>query len=114
VYHNKTSRLLEFKAQRAALRQELLADAITGSDKPLVFNASFDGYGDSGQFNNDTENDAVNDLLSEAIDLFVTFDWYNNEGGGGDIFWDVRADKILINGYYNVTERVDAVTDLEV
>ena len=103
----------DFKSMRAKLREKLLTNSLLGDDQTLEFTATFDGYGDSGNFNNDADDPEINALLSEAVDLFVHFDWYNNEGGGGDLTWDVRADKIIINGYQNETQRVDAMSEEE-
>lgn len=93
--------LTAFKQKRKELREKLLTAKILGEIDELVFTGSFDGSGDSGQYNNDASNREVNEFFSEAIDQFVTFNWYDGEGGAGDITWDVVADKITINGYSN-------------
>lgn len=100
-----------FAEKRKELREKLLAAKLMGESEDTEFTVTFDGCGDSGQCNNDSGNDEVDKFLSEAVDLFVTFDWYNNDGGGGDITWDIVADEIIINGYYNETVRTDAMTE---
>ena len=99
--------------ERKALRTKLLANVLVGEEQSLVFSADFDGYGDSGSIHSNTGNEEVDRLLSKAVDLYVTFDWYNNDGGGGDITWLVMPDKIVINGYYNETIRQDALSGAE-
>lgn len=109
---------------RKVLREHLLAEKILfpGSDvSPFV---EFDGYGDSGTVedyypapsvpNKDTYLPiVVTFFLHQMINKYVTFDWYNNDGGGGDATWDVTNDKVIINGYQNVTERHDMMSEQE-
>lgn len=91
-------------AMREAVRKDIMAKAVLYPDTPLIYENDFDGYGDSGQmYPNSTYPESVNKILSEALNAYVTFDWYDNDGGGGDITWDVIEDKITINGYQNVT-----------
>ncbi len=98
---------------RQELRQKLLVDAILGQENELVFQACFDGYGDSGTVHASTGNADVDEFLAWCVDKYVKFDWYNNEGGGGDITWEVKDDKIVINGYQNITTRDDIMTEEE-
>ena len=98
---------------RKQLREKLLTEKLLGENEDLEFTGTFDGSGDSGQYNNDAGNQEVDKLFSLAIDAFVTFDWYNNDGGGGDITWDVVADKIIINGYYNEIIQTSAMEEAE-
>jgi hypothetical protein len=96
--------LVEFAELRAEVRTKVLADALIIGKHGTEFEATFNGYGDSGDVNAHTGVDAIDEFLSEAIYKFVEFDWYNNDGGGGDITWDLKTDKITINGYSNYTE----------
>jgi hypothetical protein len=98
---------------RKELRQKLLVDAILGQEDKLIFEAIFDGYGDSGNVYASTGNEDVDKFLSDAVEKHVTFDWYNNDGGGGDITWYVKDDKIIINGYQNITTREDVMAEEE-
>jgi hypothetical protein len=41
-------------------------------------------------------------------DSYVGFDWYNNDGGGGTITFFPFEGRYEVDGYYNVTEMVDA------
>jgi hypothetical protein len=97
-----------FKAFREALRLDILTDRLAGyyTDDLII---TFNGYGDSGEIFERSDHPGVNVLLSAALDKFVTFDWYNNDGGGGDIQWMVAEDKIIINGYYNETVQTDVM-----
>jgi hypothetical protein len=98
---------------RKELRQKLLVDVILGQENELVFQAYFDGYGDSGNVHTSTGNADVDEFLAWCVDKYVKFDWYNNEGGGGDITWEVQTDKVTINGYYNVTQKHDVMVEEE-
>jgi hypothetical protein len=108
---SQDSKKEDFAEKRKELREKLLAAKLMGETEDTEFTVTFDGCGDSGQCNNDSGNDEVDKLLSEAVERFVTFDWYNNDGGGGDITWDIVADEIIINGYYNETVRTDAMIE---
>jgi hypothetical protein len=98
---------------RKELRQKLLVDAILGQEDKLVLTAEFDGSGDSGYVHAMTGNEDVDKFLSDAVEEYTNFDWYNNDGGGGDITWHVKEDKIIINGYYNITTRENAMNEAE-
>lgn len=98
---------------RKSLRIRLLANALF-DDQPITeVRAEFDGYGDSGQVYDALREEGehanlfkdTNMFLRRLVDTHVTWDWYNNEGGGGTIIWDLQADKIIIDGYYNVTHQ---------
>lgn len=112
-HRREEARQADFEERRKTLREELLAEALATQGAPTVFQGTYDGYGDSGQSQIDSKDERVVALLDEAIDLFVTFDWYNNEGGGGDITWDIKTDKITINGYYNEVQQVSALEEAE-
>lgn len=105
--------LYPFLETRKKLRETLLIDRILDNGK-LIFEGTFDGYGDSGEYYIDTGNTDVDSFLNECLNINVTFDWYNNDGGGGDIKWEVISDKITINGYYNVTEQHIEMDEVEV
>ncbi|MGQ0565616.1 MAG: hypothetical protein ACT4OK_11165 [Gemmobacter sp.] len=89
------------KLFRAALRTALLADTILGKEDSLIIEQSFSGEGDSGDWQERHENPYVQHLFDHLLQTQVTFDWYNNEGGGGSVTWDVVADLITIDGYWN-------------
>jgi len=95
-----------WKAQRAAIRQKILAQRLIDDTVPLSYNGNFYGSGDSGYYDKNFGNKEVDDLFSNAIDLFVKIDWYNNEGGGGAIIWNVQTDVMVIDAYWNKTEQV--------
>lgn len=101
-----------FMEKRAALRQKLLTQHILNDGISLRFHGSFSGCGDSGNYDGgDYKNSEVDELFADALEEFVTFDWYNNDGGGGDITWDVVDDKITINGYYNEIVSTDVMSE---
>jgi len=80
-------------------------------DAESVFELSYDGYGDSGtEYISDEYPEPVRELLQDYFNTYVNFDWYNNDGGGGHVHWDVSTNKVEIYGYYNVTE---SVTEIE-
>jgi hypothetical protein len=97
---------------RASLRERILTDKIL-LESQTTFSAEFDGYGDSGSVYADVGDEEINQFLTLAVETFVDFDWYNNEGGGGNITWDVISDKIIINGYFNVVQQVNALDEAE-
>ena len=102
----------DFDEQRKELREKYLTEALL-KNTPTTFMVAFAGSGDSGDIYDGTGHKDLDDFFDEVLREKVTFDWYNNEGGGGDISWDLHKDEITINGYYNVTEEVtimDGVT----
>ena len=98
---------------RQEIRNRLLTNALLNNDEELTIEGSFDGYGDSGTVTINHDERQVCEFLEEMVENNCHFDWYNNEGGGGDITWHLKSDKIIINGYYNVTEAVTAMDEEE-
>jgi len=96
-----------FEVKRAELLRKFRGLALISQNPVTEFIATFDGYGDSGQtyFQDpkDSEEDfsEVETFLSTAVDLYADWDWYNNEGGGGEIRWNITTNTIKIEGYYN-------------
>ena len=41
------------------------------------------------------------ELHYELVDL-VDYDWYNNEGGQGEVLWDLEKENVTVNGEQNV------------
>jgi hypothetical protein len=103
----------EFDLYRAVLRQEVIVNSVVTADNDFVFYGEFHGYGDSGDYEIETGNKYVDEFLIEMLDQYVEFDWYNNDGGGGDITWHVLEDRIVINGFYNETVQQSAMTEEE-
>lgn len=108
TYHQKTpteSSGDAFATFRKVVRQKRLEECIADSSATSTVGLTFDGYGDSGNhYFNETYPDYLATFLNFAMDELVTFDWYNNDGGGGDLTWDLSTDKIIVNGYTNYTE----------
>ena len=48
-----------------------------------------------------------NDLHWVLADL-IHYDWYNNEGGSGDVIWHLQKHKIVIDGYQNYYGQYEA------
>lgn len=96
---------------RHILREELLGLRLCGVEFETA--TEFNGYGDSGIVEDASDIPALNTFLSSMVDHHVTFDWYNNDGGGGDIAWDLSADTVTINGYYNTVQQVYEMNDEE-
>lgn len=104
----------ELQKIRKELREKILQNALLDQDAPTTFSVDFSGYGDSGQMhdpNHDLENGEVGDFFHKVMSQYIHFDWYNNDGGGGDITWDVVNDKIKINGYSNRTVQEEEVDE---
>lgn len=87
---------------RAALRSDCLISSLVEGGQ-TSFYGEFCGSGDSGNYEPMEKNTAVNRFLEYMVQIHVHFDWYNNDGGGGDITWYVTDDVVTINGYQNVT-----------
>ena len=101
----------ELERYRKELGEKITAKRLLDPKTPLEYTSTFDGYGDSGEYNYDSGDDEVDTLLCYMVDTVVTFDWYNNEGGGGDITCNVLTDTITINGYANVTTQEDMMIE---
>lgn len=39
---------------------------------------------------------------------FINYDWYNNDGGGGSIYFDLHRLSIEVDGYYREYQDIDA------
>lgn len=105
-------RAADLKIFREALRQDLLASLLLG-EKGSTYGGEFYGSGDSGNYEINTGDDTVNAFLTAMCEIHVSFDWYNNDGGGGDIEWTIQNDVITINGYQNTTVTEDVMTEQE-
>lgn len=99
-----------FRKYRTQVREALLAEQILGADADLNIELRFSGSGDSGDWESHHEEPHVQHLFDYLLNNHVTFDWYNNDGGGGTVTWDVEADVITIDGYWNETVSHDAPT----
>jgi hypothetical protein len=97
---------------RASIRIHALSTQILG-ETAGVFMGEFHGSGDSGNYEVATGDALVDNFLEKMLDRHVTFDWYNNDGGQGDITWNVAEDTIVINGSYNVMESVTEMDEEE-
>lgn len=91
-----------FDVYRRALRYVLLEEALIDKAE-LKLELTFSGYGDSGQIDEYSGDERADILLSAVTDFGVTWDWYNNDGGGGTITWRVLDDEIDVSGYWNET-----------
>jgi hypothetical protein len=91
-------------------------------------NIRYDGGGDSGQVE-DVEYDGTNldhtslndkfegdlqDLATHILEQHYDYDWYNNDGGYGDIRIDLEGDtpEISIDGYVRSTEDAHESVDI--
>jgi len=99
--------------ERARLLAELRALGATALE------AEYDGYGDSGNVEAIT---TVPDLPKvDAVPGLADFLWSvayaehpgfeNNEGGGGTVTWDLVADRIDLDHFDNVVERVHSQSE---
>tara|TARA_R100000458_G_C8215149_1_gene201345 strand:+ start:323 stop:916 length:594 start_codon:yes stop_codon:yes gene_type:complete len=48
-----------------------------------------------------------NDLHWVLADM-INYDWYNNEGGSGEVIWHLQKHKIVIDGYQNYYGQYEA------
>lgn len=101
------------------IREQLLFvlrdnNLLNQEEKVTTFVLTFSGEGDSGNYWNDCENPLVNRFLTLIGEEHIDFNWYDNDGGGGDITWDISTDTITINGYYNVVTQETAMEAQEV
>tara|TARA_R110002012_G_scaffold7615_4_gene35459 strand:+ start:2906 stop:3337 length:432 start_codon:yes stop_codon:yes gene_type:complete len=91
-----------------------------------VIHIHYSGCGDSGEVNevyastNSDDNkihsfnykDNEYEEMSEIAYDILTYDWYNNEGGGGSITIDLFHKEVEVDGHYIVEEQAPA-TDQE-
>lgn len=91
------------KAFRTMALTELRRRRLVNDEAPDSFSTEFHGGGDSGDMESCKE--PLVDLLFEwHLHNSVHFDWYNNDGGGGDMEWTLDDDTLIINGYSYYTE----------
>jgi hypothetical protein len=92
-----------FQKYRNSLRDVLLAEQLIEEGGEHEISLSFSGSGDSGNWDDEHDNACVMTLFNHLLNNVVTWDWYNNDGGGGTISWDLATNTINIEGYYNET-----------
>lgn len=86
-----------FFAKRPALLETLRALVLTDELKnPVIL--QYEGYGDSGGLE-DIPDNIPNEVQDFLWELLTTKEggWENNDGGRGDIKWDVNTDDISID-----------------
>lgn len=72
----------------------------------------FDGSGDSGEVFNREYDAALNNIEDIAFIIedhclnMISFDWYNNEGGYGDITFDLKTGSVIIDGFERVVNLI--------
>ena len=100
----RAERQKAFSKRRPALLETLRAMVLTDELKnPIII--QYEGYGDSGGFEDVPKNipDEVEDFLWDLLTA-EEGGWENNDGGRGDIKWDVNTDKITIDHTQYYTE----------
>ena len=55
---------------------------------------------------NHTDQNLNSDLHWELVDL-IDYDWYNNEGGQGEVVWDLHKEEFRVDGQQNRYAAVD-------
>lgn len=90
-----------FRKFRTELRTKILADKLLNDDTDMEFVLDFYGSGDSGDWSDSLEDALMQHMFDYVLHHHVYWDWYNNDGGGGTIRWDVRNDEIHVDGYWN-------------
>lgn len=93
----------------------------------ITIELHYSGCGDSGEMTEVAAYDKDNNILTDYsevlakkgkdINLYddwseicydlLTYDWYNNDGGGGVIYIDLENMNIEVDGYYNETVEVN-------
>jgi len=93
-------------------------------DGYTVIHTCYSGCGDSGEVTEvyaTTDSNEIHTFnykdnefqeMSDIVYDLLTYDWYNNDGGGGSIAIDLVNKEIEIDGYYIVEEQAPA-TDQE-
>jgi hypothetical protein len=114
MLNNQTQSLTEEREQLLKrCRDALILGHITSE-----LQYTYDGYGDSGgidQIETIPENTELENHLKDFMDRLVyqTNPGYEiNEGGGGNVTWDINADKIYISHYQNVTTQQESEYEL--
>ena len=90
--------------ERPALLNKLRAQVLINELKnPIVL--TYEGYGDSGSFE-DVPSNICNETQDYLWDILTSSEggWENNEGGRGNVTWDVNEDKISVNHVQYHTE----------
>ena len=92
-----------------------------------IIELHYSGCGDSGEMTEVVAYDKDNNILTDYSEVLVkkgkdinlyddwseicydllTYDWYNNDGGGGVIYIDLKNMNIEVDGYYNETVEVN-------
>lgn len=90
--------------ERPALLEELRAKVLINElENPIV--VTYEGYGDSGSFE-DVPKNLSNETQDFLWELLTSSEggWENNEGGRGNVTWNVNEDKISVNHVQYHTE----------
>lgn len=93
----------EFIETRARIRAELLAKGHT------VAMMSYSGYGDSGDIQDATTDEAGEFLWDVMWAIHTGFE--NNSGGNGEVTWDLKTDKITIDHNDVIEDYHNTVTE---
>ena len=81
------------------LRNQLLVEIMLGNSEERIITLSFSGDSDSGTWDDQHENPLVQNVFDYLQEHHVTWNWWNNDGGGGSITWDLEQNTIEIKGY---------------
>ena len=85
-----------------------------GGDSGQVEDVEFDGNGIDEKDLNDKFEGELQDLGTHLLEAHYSYDWYNNDGGYGDIRIDLEGDtpEISIDGYVRSVEDAHGTVDL--
>ena len=53
------------------------------------------------KFTKDKELKFLTDDLSDTLIQLIDYDWYNNEGGQGEVVWNIETETIAVDGEQN-------------
>ena len=51
------------------------------------------------EYNNKADFGNDGDELHYVLSSMIGYDWYNNDGGRGELIWDLKKEKIFVDGY---------------
>jgi len=106
------------EADRATKQQAIEAFKVAAAANITKITVDFSGSGDEGDINEieyydgeeiteaPANDDDVKDACHCLLEEFVTIDWYNNDGGGGNLIIDLINFTVISDVYYMDTVTV--------
>ena len=102
---------LQYQMQTLESIQHQAALAVTGAwrgtDTKTIYKELLDLYNTWLKLNPKVDLGYDDDLHWVLADM-INYDWYNNEGGSGEVIWHLQKHKIVIDGYQNYYGQYEA------